>query len=44
MLLPCKFNGSAMRGILFFDFAGCDPLNGEFQPWLSPKYPISYTL
>ena len=26
LLLPYKIHGSSMRGILFFDFASCEPL------------------
>ena len=29
LLLPCKFLGSSMRGILFFNFAICEPLKKE---------------
>ena len=27
LLLPLKFHGRSMRGILFFNLASCDPLN-----------------
>ena len=34
LLLPCKFNGSSMRGILFFNFASSEPLKDIFLPAL----------
>ena len=39
LLLPYKFYGSGMRGILFFNFASCELLNGQLK-WCPSNYTI----